>query len=74
MPKLPVLQDKDVIRLLKQLGFADVRQKGSHRIFRHQDGRRAVVPMHGGHDIPRGTLKALFQDINIDLRDIIEKL
>ena len=70
MPKLPVFQDKDIIHLLKRLGFNDVRQKGSHRIFKHPDGRRTIVPIHPGHDIPSGTLKAMLRDINLDLRDL----
>ena len=34
-----------------QLGFVEVRQKGSHKQFAHSDGRRTTVPVHPGRDI-----------------------
>ena len=37
MPKLPVLKPREVVALLAKLGFAEVRQRGSHRQFRHAD-------------------------------------
>lgn len=37
--------------LLQRLGFAEVRQKGSHKQFRHADGRGTTVPFHSGRDI-----------------------
>ncbi len=38
MPDLPVLKAGRLIRLLEQLGFELVRQKGSHARLRHPDG------------------------------------
>lgn len=32
MPKLPVLSGRKLIKLLKKVGFDEVRQKGSHVI------------------------------------------
>jgi len=65
MVKLPVLQDRDVVRLLVQLGFSERRQSGSHKVFKHPDGRRIVVAMHASKDIPRGTLGAIIKDVGI---------
>ncbi|MBU1045511.1 type II toxin-antitoxin system HicA family toxin [Patescibacteria group bacterium] len=42
---------KDIIRVLKRLGFYEVRRKGAHICFKHQDGRFTLVPSHGGEDI-----------------------
>jgi len=38
MGKYPVLKPKDVVAILERLGFIEVRQRGSHKQFRHQMG------------------------------------
>jgi predicted RNA binding protein YcfA (HicA-like mRNA interferase family) len=35
VPKLPVLKPREVISVLTRLGFIEVRQRGSHKQFRH---------------------------------------
>jgi predicted RNA binding protein YcfA (HicA-like mRNA interferase family) len=45
---IPVLKPRDVTTILEQLGFEQVRQKGSHKQFRHTDGRATTVPFHAG--------------------------
>lgn len=39
MPPVPVLKPREVIAILARLGFEEVRQRGSHKRFRHPDGR-----------------------------------
>ena len=51
MGKLPTLKPREVVSLLEGLGFGEVRQKGSHKQFRHADGRGSTVPFHSGRDI-----------------------
>lgn len=63
--KLPVLKARDVIRVLKQLGFFEARQKGAHACFKHGDGRFTLVPHHGGEDISRGLLRQILREINV---------
>ncbi len=63
--RLPILKARDVIRVLKLLGFFEVRQKGAHICFKHRDGRFTLVPRHGGEDISRGLLRQIFREINI---------
>jgi len=41
---IPVLKPREVVALLERLGFVEVRQRGSHRQFRHADGRGTTVP------------------------------
>jgi predicted RNA binding protein YcfA (HicA-like mRNA interferase family) len=48
---VPVLKPREVVDRLVALGFAEVRQRGSHKQFRHQDGRTTTVPFHQGRDI-----------------------
>lgn len=46
-PRFPMLKACDIVRILKRLGFFEVRQKGSHICFKHPDGRFTLVPRHG---------------------------
>jgi predicted RNA binding protein YcfA (HicA-like mRNA interferase family) len=45
-PNVPVLKAREVVRILERLGFVEVRQRGSHKQFRHADGRSTSVPFH----------------------------
>jgi predicted RNA binding protein YcfA (HicA-like mRNA interferase family) len=75
MGKLPIIKDRDLIRALKRLGFAEARQHGtSHLILKHPDGRLASVSIHPGRDIPRGTLQGLLRDIEIRVDDFVRAL
>lgn len=49
-------------RYLESLGFVQVRQKGSHKFFRHPDGRTATVPEHRGEALGRGILSKILRD------------
>jgi predicted RNA binding protein YcfA (HicA-like mRNA interferase family) len=51
MGNVPVLKPNEVVSILERLGFMEVRQKGSHKQFRHPDGRGTTVPFHSGRDI-----------------------
>jgi predicted RNA binding protein YcfA (HicA-like mRNA interferase family) len=51
-----------MIRYLESLGFVPVRQKGSHKFFRHPDGRTATVPEHRGEDLGRGIVAKILRD------------
>ena len=65
VPGLPVLKPREVIRILERLGFAEVRQRGSHRQFRHPDGRSTTVPVHPGRDISPLLLRQICKDIRL---------
>lgn len=49
-----VVSCREVLKALVGVGFVHVSTKGSHTEIAHPDGRVAVVPRHGGRDIPRG--------------------
>ena len=49
MPRLPILTARQLIRFLKDQGFVEVRQSGSHLTLRREsDGRTVTVPVHTG--------------------------
>ncbi len=71
MGKLPVLKPREVVALLEILGFVEVRQKGSHRQFRHPDGRGTTVPFHSGRDISPLLLRQIAKDIGLTAEDFL---
>ncbi len=66
MPKLPVLKPRQVVAILRSLGFECVRQRGSYMQFRHTDGRATTVPDHGGRDISPTLLRRIARDVKMD--------
>lgn len=72
--KIPLLSANELIRILKKMGFEEIRQKGSHKYFKHPDGRATVVPVHQGKDIGRGLLRRILNEIEIDRKEFFEYL
>lgn len=64
---------RKVCKVLAELGFKLVRQKGSHLRFAHSDGRKTTVPSHSGEDIGPKLLNKIVKDINVD-KEEFEKL
>ncbi|WP_412066980.1 type II toxin-antitoxin system HicA family toxin [Paenibacillus sp. alder61] len=50
---------KDVVKFLKKDGFSEVSQKGSHVKLNGPNGEVVIVPVHGGKDLPIGTLNSI---------------
>ena len=59
--RFPGCNANDVVRVLRKHGFACVSQRGSHQKWRHANGRRVIVAMHGIKPIPIGTLKSIIE-------------
>jgi len=71
--KLPLLSAKELCKFLEKEGFEAIRQKGSHKFYRHHDGRTTVVPIHGGKDIKRGLLRGILNEIKISREEFFRK-
>jgi predicted RNA binding protein YcfA (HicA-like mRNA interferase family) len=69
--KPPVLKPREVIALLERLGFAEARQRGSHKQFRHPDGRSTTVPFHGGRDIAPTLLRQIARDVGLTVEELL---
>lgn len=54
------------------LGFAEVRQRGSHKQFRHTDGRVTTVPFHKGRDISPSLLRKIASDIGLTVEEFLQ--
>jgi predicted RNA binding protein YcfA (HicA-like mRNA interferase family) len=68
--RLPVLSALQLIKILERHGFTQVRQSGSHAIFRHSDGRGTTVPIHAKRDLGRGLLRQIMRDANLTADDL----
>jgi len=57
----------ELTRKLKRAGFIFDRQaKGSHEIwYNPQTKRRTTVPNHPGHEIPKGTFRAILREAGL---------
>lgn len=63
--RLPTLKARNIVLVLKKLGFYEVRQRGAHICFKHPDGRFTLVPKHSGEDIGRGLLRQILKEIRL---------
>ena len=73
MGDIPILKPREVVAILIALGFAEIRQRGSHKQFRHPDGRATTVPFHQGRDISPGLTRQIARDIGMDPKDFIAR-
>jgi predicted RNA binding protein YcfA (HicA-like mRNA interferase family) len=71
MARMPTITAKLMIQFLESLGFIMTRQKGSHKFFRHPDGRTATVPVHKGEDLGRGITNKVLKDAEVTRDDFL---
>ena len=71
MGTIPVLKPQEVVKILNSLGFVEVRQRGSHKQYRHGDGRVTTVPFHKGRDISPSLLRKIIADIGMTVDDFL---
>ena len=68
----PVLKPREVIKILRTLGFSEVRQRGSHKQFRHADGRGTTVADHDGRDIAPPLFRQISSDIGLTVDEFLD--
>lgn len=74
-PKLRRVSGDETIRVLKRLGFVQVRQRGSHVVLKKQlpDGEvGCVVPLH--QELAMGTLRGILRQADITPETFMENL
>ncbi len=59
---------KDIIRKLKEAGYEEISQRGSHKKFK-RDSVVVIVPDHGGKDLGTGLIKKIEKQSNTRLLD-----
>lgn len=70
--KLPTIKAKDMERALFKMGFYFIRQQGSHKIYKHFDGRWTTLSFHSGEDIGRGLLRKILKDLEITREEFLD--
>lgn len=71
MPKLPRISGTAVVKALERLGFAKIRQSGSHVIMR-RGSKGCVVPMHS--EVKVGTLAGVLRQADVSADEFIAAL
>ncbi|MGF1521333.1 MAG: type II toxin-antitoxin system HicA family toxin [Leptolyngbyaceae cyanobacterium] len=74
MAKLPNISGQELIDALEQIGFAVIRQKGSHVRMKHEDGRTVTVPVHAQKSLGKGLLLRILRDTDLTKEELIELL
>ena len=69
---LKPLPAKKVLKILSNLGFKIIRQRGSHVILKHSDGRMTVVPIHSKEEIGPGLLLKIIKDAKLSKEEFLE--
>jgi len=63
---LPVVNAKEVVKVLEKVGFKRTRQSGSHAVYKREgDHRRTIVPIHPRKSLKRKTLKSIINDAGL---------
>lgn len=66
MPKLHLIPTKKIVKILRHLGFQEIRVKGSHHFFFNPTTKKtATVPIHGNEYLSVGILKEILRDIEL---------
>ncbi|MBI3103773.1 type II toxin-antitoxin system HicA family toxin [Candidatus Daviesbacteria bacterium] len=65
MSSLSPIKARELIKILKKIGFMERRQKGNHLFLSHEDGRTTVVPIHPSKSIGTGLLRSILHDVKL---------
>ncbi len=74
MKKLNPIAPEKLIKILKNQGLEEIRQKGSHKLFRDAEGKTTVIPFHKGEKIGRGLLLKILKDIGMTREEFLSLL
>jgi predicted RNA binding protein YcfA (HicA-like mRNA interferase family) len=72
--KLPRITDTDAIKVLERAGFLFSRQRGSHKIYKNREGKRATVPYHSGKILHPKVLASILRDVDLTVEKFKELL
>jgi predicted RNA binding protein YcfA (HicA-like mRNA interferase family) len=72
MPKLPSVKPHEVIRILENIGFYKVRQRGSHLQMK-RGNLLVTIPVHPG-DLNPCTLKSILRQAKLDVEEFLKLL
>ncbi|HZO66363.1 MAG TPA: type II toxin-antitoxin system HicA family toxin [Kribbellaceae bacterium] len=74
MAQVPSIRGDRVVAQLKKRGYRVDRVNGSHHIMkRDADGRGTTVPVHGGRDVAKGTLRSILSDVGLTPQQLMDE-
>ncbi|WP_375445742.1 type II toxin-antitoxin system HicA family toxin [uncultured Fibrella sp.] len=60
------MKASEVIKLIEKQGWYEVRQRGSHRIYKHDSIQKIItVPEHGKDDLKPGLLSSILKTAGV---------
>jgi predicted RNA binding protein YcfA (HicA-like mRNA interferase family) len=74
MSGLTQVSGKNFCKILEKLGFKKIYGKGGHVRFKHPDGRRTVVPVHGNEKLGKGLILEILKQIKLSREEYEELL
>jgi len=70
MPYLPILNSKQLVKLLKKIGFVEQRQKGSHLSLYNFETQIAVtVPIHS-KTVGKGLTHSILKQAGLTIKEV----
>ncbi len=74
MPKLPNISGKELVQILRKIGYEVDHQTGSHMILRQnkEPYRRLTIPNHT--EIAKGTLLAIIKEAGLNREEFFDLL
>lgn len=63
MPYLPILSGREIIKVLKEFGHEEVRQRSSHIRLAHESRKSVTVPDY--KSVSRGLLRKILRDAEL---------
>jgi len=73
--RLPVISGGRLVRILQDVGFATLRQRGSHVAMQKitaEKAYRTVVPLHD--ELGRGTLRDILRQSGLSKEELVERM
>jgi len=70
--KLPNVKVRNLLKIFKAAGYEFSRQRGSHAIYKNDEGRRVTVPIHPGKTLTRDTLSDIIDDMGLTKNQFID--
>ena len=72
--KMPVVSGMDCIKVLEKVGYAVVRQKGSHIRLKDKNGKLPPVTVPDHKELRLGLLRKILNDAGLTVEDFIRLL
>jgi len=73
MARMPQVTARELVKFLKEQGFVEDRQVGSHlTLWNEQRSVSVTVPVHSGCDVGRGLAVRILKDAGFTIDDFLE--